>query len=196
MTQGDSTTAADATQTSFNFKVFGMENNTQLNCNIYELETKIAAFGHILKVSQAMGTHFSAYVDQVLPILYKHFGYLARQVRKTSMKTLQYCLTARNGEPALLHAMFDQFAFAILKANKKRDTKELKLVYKELYHCLDAAKDAGQTQLFATEAKLQQFFEVVKQSLTVVYEVKMEKSAAIQEQEEAGQVDEEDIGQI
>jgi Mg2+/Co2+ transporter CorC len=84
-----------------------MENNTQLNCNIYELETKIAAFSHILKVSQAMGTNFSTYVDQVLPILYKHFGYLARQVRKTAIKTLQYCLTARNGEPALLHAMFD-----------------------------------------------------------------------------------------
>ena len=122
-----------------------MENNTQLNCNVHELETKIAAFGHILKVSQAMGEHFAVYVDQVLPILYKHFGYLARQVRKNAMKTLQYCLIAKNGEPALLHAMFDQFAFAILKANKKQDTKELKLVYKELYKCLDAAKEAKQT---------------------------------------------------
>lgn len=40
---------------------------------------------------------------------------------------------------------------------------------------------------------MNQFFQVVQQSLKVVYEVKMEKSAAIQEQHEAGQVDEEDI---
>ena len=50
--------------------------------------------------------------------------------------------------------------------------------------------------MFASEAKLQQFFQVVQQSLTVVYEVKMDKNAAIQEAHEAGQVDEEDTAAI
>ena len=45
------------------FKVFGMENQQTLMCNISELETKISAFSHIYKVSEAMGQSFAPYVD-------------------------------------------------------------------------------------------------------------------------------------
>ena len=51
---------------------------TQLNCNVAELEAKISAFGHILKVAQAMGENFAPYTEQILPVLYKHMGYLSR----------------------------------------------------------------------------------------------------------------------
>ena len=63
VTAGEATTSNDPTQKSFNFKVFGMENQTQLNCNVSELETKISAFDHILKVAQAMGTQFAPYTE-------------------------------------------------------------------------------------------------------------------------------------
>jgi hypothetical protein len=96
-----------------------------------------------------MGTNFAPYVDQVLPVLFRHMNvdknapFIPRAVRKNVMKMLKFCLAAKNGEPALLHKMFDQFAFPILTAIKKRDCKELKLAFKCLYLCFDAAKDAG-----------------------------------------------------
>lgn len=84
----------------------------------------------------------------------------------------------------------------ILTANKKRNAKELKLLYKELYHCFAVAKDCEQMQLFASEPKLTTFFKMVQQSLTIVHEVKAEKVAQSEEQAASGQVDDEDVQAI
>jgi hypothetical protein len=90
-------------------------------CNISELEAKIAAFGHIYKVSEAMGEGFKPYVDDVLPIMMKHLDYTSRAVRKHALKTLANLIVAR-GEPenlALFRSIYDALALRIIVANKK-----------------------------------------------------------------------------
>jgi hypothetical protein len=46
-----------------------METGMRISMNTSELENKIAAFHHILKVAEAMGTSFKPYVSTVLPVL-------------------------------------------------------------------------------------------------------------------------------
>jgi len=46
-----------------------MENAGRLSLNTSELEQKVAAFHHILKVASAMGRAFEPYVPTVLPLL-------------------------------------------------------------------------------------------------------------------------------
>lgn len=75
-----------------------MENLQNLSCNVSELETKISAFSHILKVAMAMGTQFEPYVEMVLPVMIQHLGFTSRTVRKQAMKTLEFLLIAK-GEP-------------------------------------------------------------------------------------------------
>jgi hypothetical protein len=60
---------AKTDQKSFDFKVRGMESGMRVSMNTHELENKIAAFHHILKVAEAMGTSFKPYVSTVLPVL-------------------------------------------------------------------------------------------------------------------------------
>ena len=134
-----------------------MENKTELSCNVYEMEATISAFGHILKVAQGMGTEFAPYTEQVLPVMYNNMGHVSRQLRKNAMKTLQACLEARGGEPALLHTIYTRFAMMISAANKKDNFKELKLLYKRLYQCLRTAADAEQKELFKSESDLTTF---------------------------------------
>ena len=47
-----------STSQSFEFKLKGMENKTRVTLNTSALGNKIAAFQHILKISEAMGTGF------------------------------------------------------------------------------------------------------------------------------------------
>ena len=54
---------------TFDFKLRGMENAGRLSLNTSELEQKVAAFHHILKVASAMGRAFEPYVPTVLPLL-------------------------------------------------------------------------------------------------------------------------------
>jgi hypothetical protein len=65
----DLPSAAKNDQKSFNFKVRGMETGMRISMNTSELENKIAAFHHILKVAEAMGTSFKPYTQTVLPVL-------------------------------------------------------------------------------------------------------------------------------
>jgi len=54
----DLPSAQAATNQSFEFKLKGMENKTRVSLNTSALGNKIAAFKHILKISEAMGEGF------------------------------------------------------------------------------------------------------------------------------------------
>ena len=55
--------------------------------NTGELENKIAAFHHILKVAEAMGTSFQPYVATVLPVLQTHMNFTSKALKKLALKT-------------------------------------------------------------------------------------------------------------
>jgi len=50
-------------QKAFEFKLKGMENKSRVSVNTSALGNKIAAFQHILKISEAMETSFEPYVQ-------------------------------------------------------------------------------------------------------------------------------------
>lgn len=107
------------------------------------------------------------------------------------MKTFQYVLVAQ-GEPAnvgLFGGIYDHFALAILKAAKQGDAKELKLLFKELYHCMRVISENEQPEhraIFPNEAKLGTFGAVMKGALAVVSTRKQEQAEVIREKEENG----------
>jgi len=133
---------------TFDFKIRGMENPGRISLNTSELEQKISAFQHILKVASAMGTSFEPYVTKVLPILQSHMNYTSRTLRKFALKTFQYLIKAQ-GEPnnlTLFSSIYDLFALGILKANKDQDTKQIKLLFEELFHCMKAISENEQPE--------------------------------------------------
>ena len=66
----------------------------RISMNTGELENKIAAFHHILKVAEAMGTSFQPYVATVLPVLQNHMNFTSKALRKLALKTFQHLLVA------------------------------------------------------------------------------------------------------
>ena len=83
---------------SFEFKLKGMENKTRVSLNTSALGNKIAAFHHILRLSEAMGAGFVQYVPLVLPVLKGHINHFSKAIRKSSLKTLHHIMTDQ-GEP-------------------------------------------------------------------------------------------------
>jgi len=118
-------------------------------------------------------------------------GFTSRTLRKAALKTFQYVLVAQ-GEPAnvgLFGGIYDHFALAILKAAKQGDAKELKLLFKELYHCMRVISENEQPEhraIFPNEAKLGTFGAVMKGALAVVSTRKQEQAEVIREKEENG----------
>lgn len=194
--EGAAQAQADPNQKAFSFKIFGMENMTQLSCNVSEMEAKIAAFSHILKVAQGMGENFAPYTEQVVPVMFNNLSHVSRQLRKNAMKTLSVCLEARGAEPELLYTIYMRYAMLIGGANAKQNFKDLKLLYKRLYQTLTVASEAGQTQLFKSENDLNTFGKLMGQSLNVVKASKQLKMDLIEEQHNLGQVDQEDLSQL
>jgi len=107
-----------------------------------------------------MGPSFKPYVHQILPIMMSHLDYTSRAVRKHSLKTLANLIVAQ-GEPdniTLFRKIFDTLALKILVVNKKKDVKELKLLFKGLFLCMRAVRDNNEDQaLFATPEKMKTF---------------------------------------
>lgn len=172
-------------QTAMTFKVFGMENTQKVTCNISELGAKIAAFSHIHTIAEAMGESFKPYVDQILPIMMSHLDYTSSAVRKSALKTLPHLITAK-GEPdniALFRTIYDTLAVRIVVANKKQNVKELKLLFKGLFFCMQSIKENNEEEkaLFASAAKLQTFGQLMKECLLTVQKV---KQAQMQEVEQ------------
>ena len=135
-----------------------MENGLRININTSELENKIAAFHHILKVSAAMGTSFEPYIELVLPVLKSHMNFTSRALRKTCLKTFQYLLIAK-GEPnnlALFREFYELFIMNILWANAKGDIKAMNTLFKELFHCMRVINENEENkQIFESAQKMQ-----------------------------------------
>jgi hypothetical protein len=115
-----------------------MESNMRISMNTGELENKIASFHHILKVAEAMGTSFQPYVATVLPVLQQHMNFTSKALRKLALKTFQHLLVAE-GEgrnTALFQQFYELFILHILGANGKNDLKGVKVLFKELFHCM------------------------------------------------------------
>jgi hypothetical protein len=64
-----------------------METGMRISMNTSELENKIAAFHHILKVAEAMGTSFKPYIQTVLPVLKQHMNFTSKTLKKLCLKT-------------------------------------------------------------------------------------------------------------
>ena len=107
------------------------------------------------------------------------------------MKTFQYLLVAV-GEPAnveLFSGIYDRFALCILTAIKAEDAKELKLLFKELYHCMRVVSENEAPEnraVLADPTKLQTFGGVLAKACEVVSKRKQEKAALIEEKQENG----------
>jgi hypothetical protein len=84
-----------------------MESSTRVSLNTSALGNKIAAFQHILKLSEAMGAGFVPYIPAILPVIKSHVNHFSKAIRKAALKTFQYLLIA-TGEPNNL-ALFKEF---------------------------------------------------------------------------------------
>jgi len=157
---GDLPSNAAQDQQSINFKVRGMENGIRINVNTSELENKIAAFHHIMSVSSAMGTSFEPYITMVLPVLQVHMNFTSKALRKLCLKTFQYLLIAKAepGNVALFRQFYELFVMNILGANAKGDIKGVKVLFKELFHCMRViSENEDNTQIFESPDKMVQF---------------------------------------
>jgi hypothetical protein len=128
----------DSRNKSFEFKLKGMENSTRVSLNTSALGNKVAAFQMIMKLSEAMGSGFVQYIHQTLQVLKKNINHFSRAIRKASLKTFQYLLVAV-GEPdnsALFREFYGLLGMNILMANKKEEMKDMKLLFKEMFHCM------------------------------------------------------------
>ena len=159
---------------AFQFKLRGMENKQRILFNTSDVLSKTAAFHHILRVVGAMGASFEPFIPQVLPLLQQHMSFShARVLRKYALKTLQYILLAKqpSGNQALFHQLFDQFSLHILStACKEGGLKDLKLYFKELFHCMRVVKDNNDGTLFESAAKFETFGKLMERCLQNVTE--------------------------
>jgi hypothetical protein len=91
-----------------------------------------------MKIAEAMGEGFQPYIPAILPVLKAHMSHFSKAIRKASLKTFQYLLIAQ-GEPhnlAFFKEIYGLLGMAILKAHKSDNVKEIKLLFKEMYHCM------------------------------------------------------------
>ena len=85
-----------------------------------------------------MGTGFAPYIPAVLPVLKSNIGHFSKAIRKASLKTFQHLLVAQ-GAPANLaffKELYGLLGLTIMQSLKKNDVKEIKLLFKELFHCM------------------------------------------------------------
>ena len=132
-----------------------------------------------MKVSSAMGLSFEPHIESVFPVLQAHMGHTSRLLRKYVLKTFQHLIAAKPAPAnvSLFARIFDLFALRILTANKDQNVKELKLLFKELYHCMKVVSENEQPEhqyVFESMDKLKTFGSVMKNCLTTVAQRKQE----------------------
>jgi hypothetical protein len=193
--------AQATTSQSFEFKLKGMENKTRVTLNTSALGNKIAAFQHILKISEAMGSGFQPYIAAVLPVLKANIGHFSRAIRKAALKTFQYLLVAQ-GAPtnvAFFKEVYGLLGMSLVKAHKNRDVKEMKLLFKALFHCMRviSQNDEEENQrFFESAAQMQAFGALMKQCLECVWSAKNEQLAIASHRNTAQEIDEEDEAEV
>lgn len=168
----------------------------RISINTSELENKIAAFHHIMSVSSSMGTSFEPYISTVLPVLQAHMNFTSKALRKTCLKIFQYLLIAKGdpGNVALFRQFYELFLMNILGANAKGDIKGVKVLFKELFHCMRViSENEENSHIFETPEKMAQFGEIMKKCLEKVAAQKADQMAIIAEKHSSAQIDEEDL---
>jgi hypothetical protein len=107
-----------------------------------------------------MGTSFEPYINTVLPVLQYHMNFTSKTLRKLCLKTFQHLLIAK-AEPqnvALFRQFYDLFVMNILGANTKGDHKGVKILFKELFHCMRViSENEDKKELFESAEKMAQF---------------------------------------
>ena len=178
-----------------------MENKTRISLNTSALGNKIAAFHHILRLSEAMGSGFVQYVPLVLPVLKDHINHFSKSIRKSSLKTFHHIMAAQ-GEPENLKffkEVYGLLGLNIIMANKKEDVKEMKLLFKEMFHCMRviSQNESPEFQRFFESAdQMNSFGQLMAQCLQTVATNKEHQLAVIEEKHRNVQIDEEDEGEI
>lgn len=84
-------------------------------------------------------------------------------------------------------------------ANKKENIKEVKILFKELYHCMRVISENEEPtnqRFFADEQQMTSFYELMAQCLNTIAVNKEHQLATIEEKSKSGQIDEEDEAQI
>lgn len=99
--------------------------------------------------------------------------------------------------------MFQQnyahFVMHILGANGKNDLKGVKVLFKELFHCMKVISENEQEknrQIFTNQDKMAQFGQIMKKCLEKVSVLKAEKLEEIGLKHKQNEIDEEDLDQI
>lgn len=142
-----------------------------------------------------MGEGFQPYIQVVLPVLKSHINHFSRAIRKAALKTFQYLLIAV-GEPnnvAFFKDIYNLFGLNIIIANKKENIKEVKLLFKEMFHCMRViSENKSNKQLFESENSMLSFIQLMGQCLQTVDTNKEHQLALIEEKNQNNQIDEED----
>lgn len=184
---------------SFEFKLKGMENSTRISVNTSALGNKIQAFQLILKLAEAMSFGFAPYIETVLPLLKTHINHFSKAIRKASLKTYRFILSDIH-EPENLkffRQIYNIFGLNIVMANKKDNVKELKLLFKEMFHCMRIiSENQTENRIFESEQQMNSFIELMGQCLNTVAVNKEHQLALIEEKNQNHQIDAEDEDQI
>jgi len=88
---------------------------------------------------------------------------------------------------------------SIMKALKNRDVKEMKLLFKALFHCMRVIgqnEEPENKRFFESAAQMEAFGALMKQSLQCVWSVKNEHLAIIADRNKNQEIDEEDEDEI
>ena len=124
-------------------------------------------------LSEAMGTGFQPYSKIVIPVITKHIQHFCKDIRKKALKTFQYILIAE-GEPNNLKTfkdIYNQLGMGLFMANGKGDVKNLKLIFKELFHCMRVIsqnKDIQNQRFFENESQMNSFGQLMSKCLQTV----------------------------
>jgi len=105
-----------------------------------------------------------------LPVLKANIGHFSRAIRKAALKTFQYLLVAQ-GEPsnlAFFKELYGLLGMSIMKALKNRDVKEMKLLFKALFHCMRVIgqnEEPENKRFFESASQMEAFGALMKQCL-------------------------------
>jgi len=95
-------------------------------------------------------------------------NFTSRILKKYALKTFQHLLTAKSEKPEeqvqLFRSNFELFALHILTANKQENLKDVKVLFKELFHCMRVTSETN-SELFANPAKLQTCVQLMNHCL-------------------------------
>lgn len=128
-------------------------------------------------------------------------GHFSRAIRKAALKTFQFLLIAQ-GAPdnlAFFKELYGLLGLSIMKAHKNNDVKEMKLLFKSLFHCMRVIsqnEEPEHQRFFESAAQMQAFGALMKQCLECVWAAKEEQLANVAQRSTNLEIDEEDEAEV